>query len=717
MVASMSGVTTLARWRAVRLPVWEDAAARLLAGAEARLLAERGRLALWLPVAVGGGVLLYFALPSEPALAWCLAALPGPGLAWWLGRRHPHLGWAVGLVAALLLGLALGIWHAAAQPPALVAPRTATLLLGRVAMVEVLPAGLRLTLEGARFGEGAAQARRVRVRLKRDDQARPQVGDQVLVRALVRAPAAPAFPGAWDFQRAAWFSGLGGSGFALGQAELTPGEAGPPPLAGLRAAIEARVSAAMPAGAGAVSVALLTGGQSAIPAADLAAMRDSGLAHLLSVSGLHIAIVMGLSFAVARLGFALVPWVALRVPGKLLAGVAALAVGAGYMLLTGSAVPMQRSFGMAALTTLALLTGRRAITLRGWALAAAVVIALQPEAVVGPSFQMSFAAVLALISGWEWLRPRLAALAPEQGWRRRLALAAFGLVATSLLAGAATTPFGLYHFGRLQLYGVAANAVAVPLTSALVMPAGMAAVALMPFGLERLALAPMQWGVEATLWVARCVAAWPGASLVARPLTGWGLGLVTLGMLWLCLWRGGWRGWGLPLIGVGMLSGGLARPPDLLVSDDARMIAVRTPAGVFLQRQSGGNALVREMWLRHWGTADAALLPREGAAGGLTCQPGNCVLNAVPEVVLLRGDPSREACARAALVVSAEPVRGRCRALVLDRFSVWRDGAHAVWFGAGGVTVLSDRAFRGARPWVPPAPGARGAGEPLAPSE
>ncbi len=717
MVAAMSGVATLARWRAATFPGWDGAMARLLAPAEARLLEERGRLALWLPVALGAGVLLYFALPWEPWAGWAWAALPLPGLACLAGRRHPHLGWAAGLLAALALGAALGCWHAARQPPALEPPRTATMLRGEVALVEALPDGLRLSLAAARFGDGEAQARRVRVRLKRDDPARPQVGDQVLVRALVRGPAPPAYPGAWDFQRAAWFSGLGGSGFALGPAEVTPGEAGPPQLAGLRGGIEARVAAAMPAGAGAVSVALLTGWQSAIPAADMAAMRDSGLAHLLSVSGLHIAIVMGLAFAAARLGFALVPWVALRLPGKVLAGVVALAVGGFYMLLTGSAVPMQRSFGMAALTTLALLTGRRAITLRGWALAAAAVMALQPEAVTGPSFQMSFAAVLALISGWEWLRPRLNAMAPEQGWRRKAVLAVFGLVATSLLAGAATTPFGLYHFGRLQLFGVAANAVAVPLTSALVMPAGMVAVALMPLGLEGLALAPMQWGVEATLWVARFVADWPGASLVARPLPGWGLAMVSFGMLWLCLWRSGWRSWGLPLMALGLLSGSLVRAPDLLVSADARMIALRTPAGVHWQQLSGGNALTREMWLRLWAAPAGAALPREGGADGVDCRPGACVLQAAPQVVLLRGEPPWGACAHAALVVSAEPVRGRCRALVVDRFSVWRDGAHAVWFGRDGVSVLSDRAFRGERPWVPPMPRPRGLPEPLAPTE
>ena len=717
----MSGTATLARWRALTFPSLSGVANLSRAWAEERLVAERGRLILWLPVAMGLGILLYFALPWEPRAAWGWLALPGPLLAWWAGRRHPHLGWAAGLLAAAALGAALASWQAARQAPALEPPRTATMLSGQVAMVEALPEGLRLTLVASRFGEGAVQRRLVRVRLKRDDPSRPQVGDSVRIRALVRPPAPPAYPGAWDFQRAAWFSGLGGSGFALGKAQVQPGATGPPLLAGLRAAIEQRVVATMPPGAGAVAVALLTGGQSAIPPADLTAMRDSGLAHLLSVSGLHIAIVMGLAFAVARLSLALLPWVALRVPGKLLAAMVALAVGGFYMLLTGSAVPMQRSFAMAALTTLALLTGRRAITLRAWALAAAAVLVLQPEALIGPSFQMSFAAVLALISGWEWLRPKLNAMAPEQGWRRRLALAVFGLVATSMLAGAATTPFGLYHFGRLQLYGVAANAVAVPLTSVLVMPAGIAAVALMPFGLEGLALAPMQWGVEATLWVARAVAAWRGASLVAQPLPGWGLGLVTFGMLWLCLWRSGWRVWGLPLIGVGLLSGCLVRPPDLLVSADARLIALRTNDGILWQRQSGGNALTRDMWLRLWGETDGQPLPREGVLGGANCQPGQCLLHALPEVVLLRGDPALDACARAALVVSAEPVRGRCRAPVVDRFSDWRDGAHAVWYhrgdGTRSVTILSDRAYRGDRPWVPPLPRPRGTTEPLAPTE
>ncbi|WP_343894846.1 ComEC/Rec2 family competence protein [Craurococcus roseus] len=678
--------------------------------------AERLRFAPWFAVALGAGVLLYFALPAEPPAAAVWVTPPLVLFALLVGAwRGAAAGWASGLVAALALGFAAALWHAGRQPAPLDLPRGAVVVTGKVASVDILPEGRRVTLERPRLGEGEpALPRRIRVRLRSEDPARPAPGDVLSVRALVRPPVPPAYPGAWDFQRAAFFSGLGGSGFAIGRASVEPG-AESVPLAGLRAEIEARTTAALPGGAGAIAAALLTGGQSAIPAADLAAMRDSGLAHLLSVSGLHIAIVMGVSFAVLRFALAAVPPLALRLPGKPLAAVGALGVGGFYMLLTGAEVPMQRSFAMAALATLALLTGRRAISMRGLALAAAVVLLLQPAAVLGPSFQMSFAAVMALIAGWEWLRPRLPP--PERRWRRRIAVALFGTVATSILAGAATTPFGLHHFGRLQLYGVVANAVAVPLTSALIMPAGMAAVALMPLGLEGLALAPMGWGVEAVLAVARAVAAWPGAAVPVPPITAGGLCVVAFGMAWLCLWRSRWRLLGVPVIVAGFVAGAAQRPPDMLVSADARLIALRTGDGLLLQRLSGASNLTRDVWLRLYGRETAELLPpqRAGtfAGGAIACEAGACAIRPSPAgavaAVLLRGDPPAWACAGAPLVVSAEPVRGRCAARVVDRFSVWRDGAHAVWLEPAGPRVLSDREARGARPWVPPQPKPRNA--------
>ena len=695
--------STVARYASGRaLARLQDLAAR----AGLLMAAERGRLAPWLAVAMGAGVLAYFGLREEPG-GWTLALAPALILvALLVAPRAPHAGWAVGLLGAAALGFAAATWHAAAAPPIATPPRGAVMLSGIVQEVDLLPEGRRLTLSDVRFGpEEPPQPRSFRVRLRANDPALPAPGDRISVRALVRPPSAPAYPGAWDFQRAAFFAGQGGAGFAIGSAELVPAAGEARPLSGLRSAVEARVTAIVPGPAGAVAAALLTGGQSAIPRADITAMRDSGLAHLLSVSGLHIAIVMGASFWVVRLLIACWRWLALRLDGKAVAGVAALAAGGFYMVLTGSQVPMQRSFATALLVTIALLTGRRAISLRSLALAAAAVMLLAPDAVLGPSFQMSFAAVLALIAGWEALKGPMTRLRGDGAWWRKAAVFAAGLVMTSVLAGLATAPFGLAHFGRLQWYGVAANAVAVPLTSVLVMPAGMIAMVLMPLGLDGPALAVMGWGCEAVLAVAREVASWPGAAQVARPIPAWGLVATAFGMVWLCLWRMRWRWFGLPVLALGLASPALHRPPDLFVSGDARLIGVAAGGGFWLQRQSGASALTRDSWLRAHGLAEAQTLPVRGQVADMVCTPGACRLHAQPEVVLLRGDPPDGLCGLAALLVSAEPIRGRCAgSQVVDRFSVWRNGPHAAWFGADGIRVVSDRAWRGARPWVPPPP-------------
>jgi competence protein ComEC len=429
---------------------------------------------------------------------------------------------------------------------------------------------------------------------------------------------------------------------------------------------------------------------------------------------------MSVSFWVCRLLLALYRPLALRVPGKLLAGCAALLAGGFYMLLTGAQVPMQRSFAMACLVTLAILAGRKAISLRGLAWAAAVVMIVDPASLLGPSFQMSFAAVLALIAGWEALQPRLTKLRASPGWGKRIALGVMGLMLTSVLAGAATAPFGLAHFGRLQWYGVAANAVAVPLTSFIVMPAGMLAALLMPLGLEAPALWVMGLGVEGVLWVARIVAAWPDATQAAMPIPAWGLMVFAFGLCWLCLWRSWWRALGvLPMI-LGLSSAAFVQPPHILISGDARLIAISAADTLFLQRQTGASSLTRDSWLRLYGQTAAQALPAEGstAEGKLRCNAEGCIVDEGPGAFLVRRGNIIAQCGAVAVIISAEPIRQRCRqSILIDRFSVWRNGPHAVWLLPSGAQVISDRAWRGDRPWVPPPPLPRAAAEPPAPIE
>ncbi len=665
---------------------------------------ERGRFAPWFPMFMGLGVITYFARPTEP-WPWGGAVAAGAAVLACAAVWRAAVPRAVALCA---LATALGFASAQAARwralPIETLPTRAVVLTGVVRGVELLPEGRRVTLTGAVLAPGQAPLQRsLRVRLKRGDPIEVTAGDTMRVRALLRPPAPPAYPGGWDLQRDAFFAGLAGYGTGLNPAEIV--ERGPPQGLGwvqaVRDGVAHRVQAGLSGPAGAVAATLLTGGTASIPQTDRAAFRDSGLAHLLAVAGLHIGIVMGLFMGLSRLLLALHERTALHWPTKAIAAGVALLSGGLYLVLTGAHLPIMRSFAMACLVTLGVAMGRRALSLRGLALAAAALILIAPQEVMGVSFQMSFSAVLALISGYEALRPVLSRLYGRSRFGSHLV----ALVLTSLLAGTASAPYGAYHFGHFQLYFIAANVVAVPLTAMWVLPAGMAALTLMPFGLERLALVPMGWGIEAILYVARGVASWPAATLPVAPMPAWGLGVFSLGLAWLGIWRSRWRLLGVAPILVGLCSSVWAPLPDVLMSPDARLIAVRSGGYVVLGR--GGSKFILDSWQDH--LASGPMTPiRTGAP--VECGAESCRF-AFPAGALTLARPQARTvdCDGVTLLISPEPARDLCPrgTPYLDRFSVWRNGSHAVWMGADGPRVLTDRAYRGDRPWVPPPPAAR----------
>jgi competence protein ComEC len=310
----------------------------LVAWLERWQAAEQGRFVLWLPVFMGSGVLCYLALRSEPP-AWLglAVAVPAGFGAWLLSQR---LSYRVPLMAlaAAAIGFVAAQFASLNAPPQPALPSHATILTGTVRAVEVFPDGRRIALESASIDGAPPIARWLRVRLRKNDTQELEAGDVVQLRAVLRPPMAPAYPGAWDLQRDAWFNGHGGSGYALGPverlAEATPG--GPlRAVQRLRETIAANIARVVPGAAGAVSTTLLTGMTTAIPEADHEAFRASGLAHLLAVAGLHIGIVMGWALVFARLLLAASEHASLHWPTKQLAALAALLAGAGYMVLTG----------------------------------------------------------------------------------------------------------------------------------------------------------------------------------------------------------------------------------------------------------------------------------------------------------------------------------------------------------------------------------------------
>ena len=695
--------------------------AALKAALDAWLDTERERLAVWLPVFMGTGVLGYYMLRSEPAI-WIgpLVAMPALGLAVWLAE----LRWLLGPCAALTLGFSAAQMATVRAPPIeATLPTHATIVSGTIRAVEALPEGRRITIQPAVLDDAAQPLRRsVRVRLQKKDDGPLATGDQVRIRALVRPPAAPSYPGGWDLQRDAFYAGLGGSGYALGKAERTAQAAPSGPMRfmqWLREVIAGRVVAVIPGAAGAVSVTLLTGASMAIPEADHAAFRDSGLAHLLAVAGLHIGIVMGFALTLSRVGFALSERASLFWPTKKLAALCALAAGGLYMVLTGMHVPIIRSFVMACLFTVALMADRKPFSLRGLGLAAVVLMLIAPQEVPGVSFQMSFSAVLALIAGYEALRPWLRRLHGHQ-WHKKFLAHVVALALTSALAGTASAPYGAYHFGHVQVYFVLANMIAVPLTAMWVMPAGFIALFLMPLHLEWLALVPMGWGAEAVVWVARTTAALPAATFDVPHIPVWGLCTFSFGLAWLGLWQTRRRLTGIVIMLVGLASPLMDRPPDLLVSADGRLIAVKTPHGAFLQMGQGGSKFTRDAWVQYWAAGSFQALPNE-VAGMVRCEQDACLLRPYPDrpgALLARGAQHPPFCDQISIIVSAEPARGLCPKpwpKLVDRFTVWRYGSAAIWLNPDGARIMTDRWERGDRPWVPPLPQPKKAAPPTLP--
>lgn len=725
-------------------------AARLLARATSHdgchrlrqaLAQEQARAPLFLPVFVVLGVLVYFALPWEPppALAPALAAagLVGCSVLRRCGITGLRLAPAA-LATALALGIGAGGLASARAPPLLAVPHGAVVLRGRIAAIETLapsrpyqrPAR-RLTLDRVRLaGARSPLARRIRVRLAARDATALAAGDRVALRALLFPPWPPAYPGAWDQQRDAFFAGLGAGGFALGPVtRLRKGRAGAGAVdlafERLREAI-ARAIAAIDAGpAGAIATTLLTGAQGAIPAADRDAFRAAGLAHLLAVAGLHIGIVMGLAAALAR-------WLAgfsqtLLLHGRVrpIVALAALASGLFYLLLTGAHLPILRSFFMAALVTLAVLAGRRAASMRALALAAGAMALVLPQEVPGASFQMSFAAVLALIAGYEALRPALARLAgasadAQPRWRRLLRHATM-LALTSLFAGTASAPFGLYHFGRLQPWFIPANMLAVPITALWVMPAGLAGLVLMALGLQRPAFWLMVQGVRLILALARAIAALPGASLAVPHMPGAGLAVLAAGLVWLCLWRTRLRLAGLAAIALGAASPWLVTPPGVFVAANARLAAMRLEDGrVLAFRLPGGSRFTLGAWAQYWGVAMPHILPAGPhprpvpTAAGMACDPRACRLRVGGLSVLVLHGPGQgagegagqvaghgpAACQGIDVLIALMPAHGACAAvrMRLDRRSLAATGAVAIWADGRMQTA---NGVRGARPWLP----------------
>ena len=679
----------------------------------ATLEAERDRWFLWLPVIYGCGVALYFALLGEPSLLVVLAPVPLVLAIRLVLRSGTLTVMATGIALAFAVGFAAAkirtMWVSA---PILERQINVADVRGFVESVEPRAGrGQRLTLRVVSIRGLPPERLPYRVRV-RTMATMPGLapGDPVRIRATLGPPARPALPGDYDFARAAFFQRLGGVGYALTRPERDAEAGTAPPMlqieaavARVRQSISQRVRAALPGERGAIADALITGERGGISEATNNAYRDSGLFHILSISGLHMTIMAGAVFFAIRLLLASVPAIALRVATKKWAAAAATLAAFGYLLISGASFATVRAWVMISIMFLAVLLDRPAVALRNVALSALVIMAVLPESLFDLGFQMSFAAVVAIIAAYEALRERQRVRDREPRFGRVLIVALFfgGIILTTLIATVAVAPFAAYHFHKSQQYAVLANLIAIPVCNVLVMPAALVTLVAMPLGLEAAPLRLMGLGIDLMTWCAQTVARLPGAvgRLSAIPQAAF-LAMVG-GGLWLCLWRRRWRLLGLAGIAAGLGLAPTLRQPDVLVGLDGSLVAVRTASGVLSALAARGAGYELSRWLEHDGDPRS---PREVArADAFRCDAVGCTATVRGIQLAVARHPAAVAddCARAGLLVLTMPRPRSCRGEgpVIDFIDMRRQGTHAIYLQPS-LSIVTVAGVRGERPWT-----------------
>ncbi|MEP5630580.1 MAG: ComEC/Rec2 family competence protein [Tateyamaria sp.] len=660
------------------------------------MLIQRGHLFGWLPVGMACGIALFFGLKFEPPAALILCgAVAVVGLAVLSRTLDQAVSPVTVFMALIAFGFVMAAWRAHSVAAPVLTWRYYGPVEGRIVGIDRSGSdAVRLTLDRVKLDWVSPAKTPHRVRISLHGNAAlgiaPEPGLRVMMTAHLSPPSGPVEPGGFDFQRHAWFAELGGVGYtrvpllAVSQAEFDLRQE----VFRIRTAVSARVRAVLPADVGGFAAAVTTGDRSGMSKDALDDLRASNTAHLLAISGLHMGLLSGFVFAGLRLIFALIPMIALQWPARKMAAIGALIAACVYLALSGGNVATERAFIMVAVALCAVLFDRRALSLRAVAIAAMIVLALRPEALMGPGFQMSFAATTALVAVFGWMRDGRITLGPK--WARPI----LGVVLSSAVAGLATAPIGAAHFNAVAHYGLIANLASVPLMGMLVIPAAVLALVLTPLGLDWIGLWIMGWGLRWILWVADTVAGLDGArGYVAGP-NAWVLPIMAMGALVFILWQGRTRFVGLAGITLSLALWQVGQRPTVLIADTGALIGVMTDQGRALSKEKGAGFVARN-WLENDG---------DGVAQDFAAARWPSVDLAGLRLVHLSGKRAAAAfqsCAQGDIVVMNTDPEGKMpdTCLVLDPKVLRTTGAVAIIGQGASARIVSARDIGGDRMW------------------
>ncbi|MFC3207764.1 ComEC/Rec2 family competence protein [Aquamicrobium soli] len=705
--------------------------------AAARTELDRGAAFLLVPVFLSVGVVGYFSLAGEPdfyrpaALALLLALVA------WVARNRPktHLCLLAALLCVLgFLAAKAETWRAATP---MLGSEISTRLTGRVVAIDHMESGrVRLTLDVLSTARPTLRYAPERVRVSA--RALPKgarAGSTISGTVRLLPPTGPIRPGSYDYSFQSYFDGIGASGFFMSNPSLA--EERPMPFSArlsamvenAREAIAGHIRESVGGAEGEIAAALIVGVRAGIPEAVNEAMRKTGIYHIISISGLHMALVAGIVMAMMRGAFALFPDFSSRHAVKKIAAAVALLSVAAYLVISGVVVAAERSFIMLAVMLTAVLFDRAALTMRNLAISAIAVIAVSPHEVVGPSFQMSFAATAALVgayAGWSDYRAGKTTASPPRrslpGWlSRKFAGGMAGLAVTSIVAGGATTLYAMWHFQRVAPLSLLANLAIMPIVSAVVMPFAVLSSLAMPFGLDWPFLYVMGKGLSAMIVLAEWIAARSPVDAVGL-VSGEAVLFVTIALV-IATMATTWLRWAaLPFALAGLLAIPAVRTPDVLVSEDGRLVALPIGGGELALNRPRASEFTIDNWRRAL-DAETVIAPAPAKASAFDledsielpegtpflCADGLCVARHGNGPIVAHADSAaaaKPACAFAALIViadatAADPCRDPLVAVVTAR-DLARSGSAEIFLDRQSAAAPAEIRYaveENYRPW------------------
>ena len=665
------------------------------------LSSEFVRFPLWVPVLLGAGIAWYFGQNSPPSLLPYAVALLLVAIILPWAHKRAALFFLLAAAMALLMGVVTsGIRLHRVAAPVLAEPVFFKPVIGTVEDIQHREKKIRLVLADPEI-EGLAASetpKRLSITLKKLDT-RLTIGDRIALPAMLFPPPSPAMPGAYDFSRMFYFSQLGAVGFSPRQPEIQ-GRAQQPrwqeKITNLRLSIADHLQSVMGKDMGAIAAALMVGDQSRVPEAISDSMRESGIYHILSISGLHMTLATGLIFFTLRMLLVLIPHTAIHWPNKKIAAVGGLLGGLAYLLLAGSPVPAVRAYIMVACVLVAVLVDRRGISMVSLAWAATIILVIMPESLFSASFQLTFAATLAIVALYERYGDVL--FHAHAGPVGRFGYYFLGLILTSLAATLYTTPLAITHFNRMAIYGILTNMLMVPLSSFWIMPAAMLSFLTMPLGWDAPFLYLLKLGLEWMMLVSDAVAHIPFANFTLPSPSDYGFVAIILGGLWLALWVTRLRWLGIIPVVAGLSTIALVAPYDIIISDDAKRIAWRS-GDEWVMLRGDVDSYEAETWLRAQGSE--TILPRK-AASGLKCDKSSCLLekNGHRILVIIKKERGMNPCESGAdIIITDHYADCPDTPHIIDRAHVRAHGATALRLGKT-IDIATTEENRGRWPWV-----------------